>query len=231
MKTKDLSYIFALLCSPLYWFEVAQRSKHLQAKVINNIERFRKPLIAFQVIFALFMIILGAILGFFNIVSIVMIPVIFAIGFTYIYLLAKLKSLFGSSTKDGDESNNNTNDSKGFKIINEFRTTSRFIVSGLMICGLFVALYGALTILYDWKEISKENMVSPLSVAVVLSRSGFIICNLGLAIYIHKRAAVIMEKSRVAAQARSIDLIRSELSTREMRVTTPSSMFQNESHN
>lgn len=179
------------------------------------------------------MIIVGAILGYFSIVSVLVIPIIFGIIFIYSYILATLRTLFGSSSKDGNDTMSKS-DVRGSKIINEFRITARIIVSGFILSGIFIVLYGIYTIVFDWKKTSKENMVSPLAIGIALFRTGFIIANFGLARYIHKRVAVIMEKnSAIFANnhGNSAEQFTSELSSKEQRVVTPSSRIYQESHN
>lgn len=216
--------------SPLYWLEVAQRSKRLQQHVISNIKRYKTPLIVFQIVFALFMIIVGVILGYFSIVCIVIIPIIFGVIYIYIYLLVTLKSLFVSPLKDENASISKTN-LKGSRIIKEFKITARIILFGLVVCGTFIAQYGLLNILYGEKEISRENSVHPFIISVVLYRTGFLICNIGLAQYIHKRVSIMLEKSSfvvVAVNDHSNDPSKTHLSSKEFVVGIPSSRLPQE---
>lgn len=108
------------------------------------------------------MITFGVILGFFSITGLISLFIIFGIIFAYLYLLLTLKRLFGTSAKVGNGApainNYGSNiDSIGFKIINEFKITAIYIVSGLLISAIIIAIYSVLIIVYDWRELPQEN--------------------------------------------------------------------------
>lgn len=216
--------------SPLYWVEVAERTKRLNTQGITNIKRFRKPLIIFQVLFALFMIIIGVVMGYFSVISIAVIPIILGIALLYFYSLSTLKSLFASSSKDGSMENP-TNDPKWLKIIDEFRATTKIIIAGLLISFVFMLLYGVLGMVANWKEICREGSVNGLVIAVTLSRTGFVVSSSGLVLYIHRRIIAISRREKVAAaQERTTNPSASELSSRDLRIVASNARIRGESH-
>lgn len=181
-------------------------------------------MIAFQALVAISMVVFGAILGHFNLVGLGVVPIIIGIVIAYMYLLATLKTLFGSVSKDGNRvTSMNESDSKNSKIINEFKITARFIVTGCVISIISIVIYGILTVVHNWKESGRENEVSVLIISMLFYRTGFIICNFGLARYIHRRVVVMLEKSSVidVAHDHSTEQPKSFLSSKESHGVIP----------